>query len=122
MEDMAFLLFRFICSFEGADFPIASRLLRTGTGGIALGTTVITGKAFGYTKYALRGTFHAAERSRVLYRDNGNWGSFPKQRTSRTIGLLSTVSLFTRITTSVVDSNNVRFHFLERLEFRTEMI
>jgi len=69
---MAFLLFRFICSFEGADFPIASRLLRTGIGGIALSTIVIIGKAFGYTKYALRGTFYAAERSRVLYGDNGN--------------------------------------------------
>ncbi len=69
---MAFLLFRFIYSFEGADFPITSRLLRIGTGGIALSTIVITGKAFGYTKYTLRGTFHAAERSRVLYRDNGN--------------------------------------------------
>ena len=74
MEDMAFFSFRFTCSLEGVDLPITRGLLRTGTGGMALYTTGVTGKAFGRTRRcAPRRTFHAAEWSGVLHGDDGNW-------------------------------------------------
>jgi len=87
---------------------------------MALFTIGIVGKTFGFSRSCtLRGTFYTTDRSRVFNEDGWNRGRLPEELTSGTVDFFPTVSLFTRVTASVVDSNNIYLYFLESLEFKT---